>query len=101
AAGAGRPGRVDVVVNGDAQPSLPYLLAGRDEHDLDLVSLDPAGARAALVWNVDGRSELDLLELRHGVTKPLPHPPGDVVTGAAFTRDGRALLVGNEGPTVP
>ena len=70
-------------------------------HDLDLVALDPAGARAALVWNVDGRSEVDLLDLRSGITEPLPCPPGDVVTGAAFTRDGRALLVGNEGPTVP
>ena len=70
-------------------------------HDLDLVALDPAGARAALVWNVDGRSEVDLLDLRSGITEPLPRPPGDVVTGAAFTRDGRALLVGNEGPTVP
>ncbi len=70
-------------------------------HDLDLVALDPAGARAALVWNVDGRSEVELLDLRSGITEPLPRPPGDVVTGAAFTRDGRALLVGNEGPTVP
>jgi dipeptidyl aminopeptidase/acylaminoacyl peptidase len=53
------------------------------------------------VWNVDGRSELDLLDLRSGVAVPLPGPPGDVVTGAAFTRDGRALLVAHEGPTVP
>jgi dipeptidyl aminopeptidase/acylaminoacyl peptidase len=53
------------------------------------------------VWNVGGRSEADLLDLRSGIAEPLPCPPGDVVTGAAFTRDGNALLVGNEGPTVP
>jgi dipeptidyl aminopeptidase/acylaminoacyl peptidase len=100
-AGAERPALLAVGLNGDAEPSLPYLVAARDEADLDLVALDPAGARAALVWNVDGRSELDLLDLRSGITEPLPCPPGDVVTGAAFTRDGRALLVGNEGPTVP
>jgi dipeptidyl aminopeptidase/acylaminoacyl peptidase len=100
-AGAERPALLAVGLNGDAEPSLPHLLAGRDDADLDLVALDPAGARAALVWNVDGRSEVDLLDLRSGIAEPLPCPPGDVVSGAAFTRDGRALLVGNEGPTVP
>ena len=100
-AGAERPALLAVGLNGDAEPSLPYVVAGRDDTDLDLVALDPAGARAALVWNVDGRSALDLLDLRSGTVDALPGPPGDVVTGAAFTRDGRALLVGNEGPTVP
>ena len=81
-AGGERPALLGVGLNGDAPPSLPYVVAARDEHDLDLVALDPAGARA-------------------GITEPLPHPPGDVVTSAAFTRDGRALLIGNEGSTVP
>ena len=100
-AGGERPALLAVGLNGDAAPSLPYVVAARDEHDLDLVALDPAGARAALVWNVEGRSEVDLLDLRSGITEPLPRPPGDVVTSAAFTRDGRALLIGNEGSTVP
>jgi dipeptidyl aminopeptidase/acylaminoacyl peptidase len=90
-----------VALNGELEPSLPHVLAARDDCDLDLAALDPAGARAALVWNVDGRSELDLLDLRTGLVDPLPCPPGDVITSAAFTRDGKALLVGNEGPTVP
>jgi dipeptidyl aminopeptidase/acylaminoacyl peptidase len=100
-AGAERPALLAVGLNGDAEPSLPHLVAGRDDADLDLVALDPGGARAALVWNVDGRSEVDLLDLRSGIAEPLPCPAGDVVTSAAFTRDGCALLVGNEGPTVP
>jgi acetyl esterase/lipase len=100
-AGAERPALLAVGLNGDAEPSLPCLLATRDDHDLDLVALDPGGARAALVWNVDGRSEIDLLDLRSGIVEPLPRCPGEVITGVAFTRDGRALLVGNEGPTVP
>ena len=77
------------------------VLAARDDADLELVALDPEAARLTLVWNVDGRSELELLDLRSGRCEPLTAPPGDVVTGAAFTRDGRALLVGSEGPTVP
>ena len=43
-------------------------------HDLDLVSLDPMGARAALVWNVDGRSEIELLDLRSGHHRAPPLP---------------------------
>lgn len=100
-AGGERAALLAVGLNGDAEPSLPYVVAGRDDADLDLAALDPAGARALLVWNVDGRSELEMLDLRSGAAVALPAPPGDVVTGAAFTRDGRALLVGNEGPTVP
>ena len=100
-AGSERPALLAVGLNGDAEPSLPYVVAGRDDADLDLVALDPAGARAALVWNVDGRSEIELLDLRSGLPEPLPRVPGDVITSAAFTRDGRALLVGTEGPTVP
>ena len=74
-AGGERPALLAVGLNRDAEPSLPYLVAGRDDHDLDLVALDPAGARAALVWNVDGRSEVDLLDLRSGITEPLPGRP--------------------------
>lgn len=100
-AGAERPALLAVGLNGDAEPSLPYVVAGRDDADLDAAALDPTGARAALVWNVDGRSTLEMLDLRSGTAVALPAPPGDVVTGLAFTRDGRALLVGHEGPTVP
>ncbi|NMI00253.1 S9 family peptidase [Pseudonocardia sp. K10HN5] len=89
------------VTLGDGEPSLAYPVAARADDDLDLVALDPSGARAALVWNVDGRSELELLDLRSGMVGPLPEPPGDVVSSAAFTRDGTALLLASEGPTVP
>lgn len=81
--------------------SAPRLIAARDDADLDGVALDPEAARVTLVWNVDGRSELELLDLRSGRAEPLTPPPGDVVTSVAFTRDGRALIVGSEGPTVP
>lgn len=77
------------------------VVAEREDADLDMVALDPEAARAVLVWNVDGRSALELHDLRTGYTSPLPAPPGGVVTSVAFTRDGQALLVGSEGPAVP
>src|SRR5918999_1666787 len=96
------PGGADVAVtlSGSSGVSTVYPIAERPDDDLDLVSLDPAGVRAALAWNVDGRSEVELLDLRSGMLEPVVPVPGDVVTGAAFTLDGTALLVANEGPTV-
>ena len=89
-----------VTLLGDGEPPLVHLVAERPDDDLDLVALDPAGARAALVWNIAGRSQGELLDLRTGLLSPLPAAAGEVVTGAAFTRDGRAVLVASEGPTV-
>ncbi|MBW0090985.1 S9 family peptidase [Pseudonocardia sp. KRD-184] len=81
--------------------SATRVIAARDDADLDVVAMDPEASRLTLVWNVDGRSELELLDLRSGRAEPLTAPAGDVVTSVAFTRDGRALLVGSEGPAVP
>lgn len=97
-AGRDRPALLAVDLRGR---STVRVVAARDDADLDLVALDPEAARVVLTWNVDGRSELELLDLRSGLAEPVQGPPGDVVTGVAFTRDADALLVGSEGPTVP
>ncbi|MCW2717939.1 S9 family peptidase [Pseudonocardia sp.] len=99
-AGRDRPALLAVTLRGMSGVSTVFTIAERPDDDLDIVALDPAGARAALVWNVDGRSETELLDLRSGLLEPLVQPLGEVVTGAAFTRDGRALLVAGEGPTI-
>ena len=94
-----RPALLAVPLNA-GRPGIATPVAERSHDDLDLVALDPAGARAVLVWNVDGRSEAEMLDLRSGMLSPLPDPAGDVVTDAAFTRDGAGLLLAGEGPTV-
>jgi dipeptidyl aminopeptidase/acylaminoacyl peptidase len=86
---------------GEDELSLMWEVAARSHDDLDLAALDPAGARAALVWNVDGRSELELVDLRTGFCEPVPEYTGDIVSGVAFTRQGAGLLVASEGPAVP
>ncbi|MCO1658311.1 S9 family peptidase [Pseudonocardia humida] len=98
-AGRERPALLAVTLRGDAVSTV-FVVAEREDADLDIVALDPAGVRAALVWNVAGVSENELLDLRSGLAEPLGPVPGDVVTGLAFTRDGDALLVAAEGPTV-
>ncbi|RTL62024.1 MAG: S9 family peptidase [Pseudonocardiaceae bacterium] len=98
-AGRDRPALLAVPLN-SGRPGIASPVAERSHDDLDLVALDPAGARAVLVWNVDGRSEAEMLDLRSGMLSPLPDAAGDVVTDAAFTRDGGGLLLASEGPTV-
>lgn len=99
-AGRDRVGLHAVGVAADGAAGVARPVAERDGADLDIAALDPAGARAALVWNVAGTSELELLDLRSGHRAPLP-APGAVVTGLAFTRDGRGLLVAAESATAP
>jgi dipeptidyl aminopeptidase/acylaminoacyl peptidase len=77
--------------------SLTRVVAGRDDADLDLVALDPAGARAALVWNDGGLSRLETTDLRGRQPTRLPAPHA-IVTGVSFTRDGTALIVSGHGP---
>ena len=96
-AGGDRPALLAVTVRGSSVSAV-YPIAERVHDDLDSVSLDPAGVRAALVWNVEGRSEVELLDLRSGLLRPVPGAPGQVVTSVAFTRDGSSLLVASEGP---
>lgn len=98
-AGRERPALLAVTLRGSSGVSSVYAIAERPDDDLDLVALDPSGVRAALSWNVDGRSETELLDLRSGLLEPVASPPGEVVTGVAFTRDSNALLVASEGPT--
>jgi dipeptidyl aminopeptidase/acylaminoacyl peptidase len=100
-AGSDRPALLAVTLCGSGSVTSVHPMAERPDDDLDLVALDPSGVRAALVWNVAGRSEVELLDLRSGMVEPLPAVPGEVITGAAFSRDTRALLVAGEGPTVP
>lgn len=84
----------------DRRAAPPRPVAARDGADLELVTTDPNGARAALVWNVGGASELTVAELRGGRSYGLL-VDATVVTGVAFVPDGSALLVAGHAPGVP
>ena len=91
--GRERAALVAVDVATDARPMYPEVLAEREDAELERFALTEDGALAALVWNVAGRSEVDLLDLTTG--KPAAYtPPGDVVTSAVFSHDGDSLVMG-------
>jgi dipeptidyl aminopeptidase/acylaminoacyl peptidase len=74
------------------------VVAARPDADLDTFAL--CGGTIAAVWNVDGPTELELIEPDHDRLRALA-APADVVTGLSFSRDGSELLVTAEGPAQP
>jgi dipeptidyl aminopeptidase/acylaminoacyl peptidase len=98
--GRERAALVAVDVATDARPMTPEVLAERDDADLERFALTEDAALAALVWNVAGRSEVDLLDMATGKCSAYA-PPGDVVTGAVFSHGGDSLVMGIQSPEVP
>lgn len=76
------------------------ILAERTDADLEHIALTADGRTALLTWNVAGRSECELLDLKAGTRAalPLPEPVSD---DSSFSRDGRYIAMTLEGPTHP
>lgn len=83
-------------LNADGEVDERRTLAERDDAELDSFLLSKARDRALLIWNVAGRSELELIELDDGQRSPLPAPPSARVVGGEFAPNGRsvALMIG-------
>ncbi|PZS28458.1 MAG: S9 family peptidase [Pseudonocardiales bacterium] len=82
-------------------PESAALVAARDGIELEGFALEPTGRAVVAVWNVEGHSELELVELAGGQRRALPAPPAEVVTGCAFTQDGGSLMLAVESSTEP
>ena len=77
-------------------PESAELIAARDGVELEKFALDPTGRSVIAVWNVEGLSELELVDLTGGQRHALPVPPAEVVTGCAFAQDGGSLILAVE-----
>ncbi|WP_260855853.1 prolyl oligopeptidase family serine peptidase [Curtobacterium sp. 9128] len=91
-----------------AQPVGPHgwrgqarQIADRDDAELEFLDADDAGRTLLLGWNVDGRSELELINTHVASRTPVPDLPGHVVTDPVLSRDGRSVILAVEGPTRP
>lgn len=104
---AGRDRAALVAVSRDGGP---VVLAERPDAELDRFALTADGRRAVLVWNAEGRSELEVLETGgtgdtgwagEVTRRPLPPPPGEVVTSIRASLDDRTAVLAVEGPAQP
>jgi dipeptidyl aminopeptidase/acylaminoacyl peptidase len=76
------------------------ILAERTDADLEHIALTADGRTALISWNVAGRSECELFDLKSGTRAALPLPE-PVTDDCSFSRDGRVIAMTLEGPTHP
>jgi dipeptidyl aminopeptidase/acylaminoacyl peptidase len=77
------------------------ILAGRDDADLELADADAAGRRVLLIWNTEGRSDVDVLDTATGRRCRYGDLPGEVVANGVLSRDGSIAVLSVEGPLCP
>ena len=82
-------------------PAPEQLLIAREDAELDGLAIPERGEIAALLWNVAGKSELELFDLRHSRSILRPKLPGEIATGMQFSRDGRLLALTLTGAAMP
>ncbi|MFN2387180.1 MAG: prolyl oligopeptidase family serine peptidase [Thermoanaerobaculia bacterium] len=82
-------------------PGAMELVASRADAELDGFEIDDQGRRAALVWNVAGKNELELIDLRNGKAESRPKLPAELAGGMEFSADGKRLAVTVSGSTMP
>ena len=82
-------------------PESAELIAAREGAELEKFALEPTGRAVVTVWNIEGHSELELIDLAEGQRLALPAPPAEVVTSCAYAQDGRSLVLTVESSAEP
>jgi dipeptidyl aminopeptidase/acylaminoacyl peptidase len=80
-------------IGDDGTPGPIEILAERADAELDGFEIDHQGTRAALAWNVAGRSEVAFLDLATGRLTPAPKLPADMVIAVDFSRDDSKMAI--------
>jgi len=90
-----------VRVSAAGLPGPIETLAARADAELDGFEINDAGTKAALLWNVAGRTELQVFDLATRKVTAKPKLPGEIIGGLAFSRDGRLLAMAISGAAAP
>jgi dipeptidyl aminopeptidase/acylaminoacyl peptidase len=86
----GRPGPMEVI-------------AQRADCDLEMFEVSEDGQIAALMWNVAGRNEMDIIDLHSGKIHRGPRLPAEVAyySGITFSHSGKIMAASFTGATKP
>ncbi len=91
-----RAGLASVAIGADGKPGRVRYHATRNDAELDGAVISRDGRAGALMWNVNGRSELAWLNPARGVARSGPRLPVDIASLGEFSADNRILtLVGS------
>jgi dipeptidyl aminopeptidase/acylaminoacyl peptidase len=85
----------------DGTPGPIEILAERADAELADLELDDGGTKAALLWNVAGRGELEIRDLKSLKTIATPKLPAEIAGGLKFSADGRLLAMSLSGAATP
>jgi dipeptidyl aminopeptidase/acylaminoacyl peptidase len=77
------------------------ILAPREDAELEGLDADDAGRLLLLVWNVAGRSEVEVYDTVSDVRRPALGMPGLVASDALLSRDGSRAIICVESPERP
>lgn len=90
-----------ITLGPDGTPGPIRITAERGDAEAETGVLSHDGRRAALFWNVAGRSELSWLDTATGALTPGPALPVDIVSGSVLSRDGMTLALAGSGADRP
>jgi dipeptidyl aminopeptidase/acylaminoacyl peptidase len=76
-------------------------MAARPDAELEFADAYDDGSHVLVAWNVEGRSEVELLDTATGTQRRYPGLPGLVVGGGVVARDGHHAVLAVEGPSTP
>ena len=77
------------------------ILQARDDAELVEFAISPKDESAAIVWNIAGRNELELVNLPNGDKKCEIELPGEIVEDLRFSPDGSSLAMCVTGSRLP
>jgi dipeptidyl aminopeptidase/acylaminoacyl peptidase len=89
-----------VPLGADGTPGTWELLAERPDAELDGFSVNEQETLASITWNVGGKTELELLDLRLRDRTPV-RLPSELAGSGRFSRDGTRLALTISGATRP
>ena len=90
-----------IQLGSEGQPGASEVIAARDDAELEAFELTDDGRTVALLWNVAGRSELDLLDLTGQSPIRRVRLPAELALDLTFSRSGHLLAFAAAGAAVP
>ncbi len=85
----------------NGEPGGIEVLSSREDAELDGFELNKPGTLAALLWNVAGKSQLEIFDLAAGKVTARPKLPAEIAGGLEFSKDGRLLTMTLSGSAAP
>jgi dipeptidyl aminopeptidase/acylaminoacyl peptidase len=89
-----------VALGKDGTPGPVQQLVAHEEGEVDAMAVTPDVTRAALSFNVAGRSELVLVDLAT-MRRSTVQLPGETIDGLSFSQDGKRLAFAVSGSKLP